>query len=250
MDRERIEKELSTLDGEYTFYYSDQENHPIAVSNRDESHRFLTASVIKVPLLFAWYVSEKEGFVSSDEICDPTSEPIVKGAGFYYLFHQKALPYHDLLLMMIATSDNYCTNLIINKLGFERINHTFSETFHFRDTHLGRKMMSKPDSARGYDNWTTTADMIHCYDLFQSFPAEAKKNISEFLSVCQADKLFTRNLKGDSVDFYHKSGGLHNVINEWGFTDRCQIFLLCNNYSDYQKVYDVFGNLGKWLLDS
>jgi hypothetical protein len=44
----------------------------------------------------------------------------VKGAGFSYLFRTRKLAYNDVLTMMIATSDNFCTNLIIQKLGWSQ----------------------------------------------------------------------------------------------------------------------------------
>ncbi|MHC1772705.1 MAG: serine hydrolase [Flexilinea sp.] len=249
MNKNEIQAVCETLNGgEYAFYFSDNKGTPVFFSNQTLSHRFLTASVIKVPILYVWTILETQGFVSSDEICDFADEPLVKGSGFSYLFRTRKLTYNDVLIMMIATSDNYCTNMVIGRLRMDTINRVFKDELKFSDTHIGRKMMHAPDPATGMDNWTTAADMIHCFDLYEAFSPKEKEFISQKLLACEAAKLFLRNVKGDTLDFYHKSGGLSNVINEWGFTLDKQIFLLTNNIPDYQKAYDAFGVLGKLML--
>ncbi len=249
MNKNEIQAVCETLnDGEYAFYFSDKKGTPVFLSNQSPFHRYLTASVIKVPILYVWTILERQGLVSSDEICDFGDEPFVKGAGFSYLFRTRRLAYNDVLTMMIATSDNFCTNMIISRLGMDPINRVFREELKFSDTHLGRKMMHAPDPAAGRDNWTTAEDMVRCFELFEAFSAEEKEFISQKLLVCEAAKLFLRNINGDTLDFYHKPGGLSNVINEWGFTSDKRIFLLTNNIPDYQKAYDAFGVLGKLLL--
>jgi beta-lactamase class A len=249
MDYQAIQSICNQLsDCEYVFYYSDSKISPVLLTNQPREHRFLTASVIKVPILYAWTLLERKGLVSSDAICDFADEPVVKGAGFSYLFRTRKLAYNDVLTMMIATSDNFCTNLIIQKLGMESINRIFKEDLQLKDTHLGRKMMNAPDRLHDRDNWTTAEDMIHYFDLFETFSKDEKEFISQKLLVCESSKLFLRNIPGDSLDFFHKSGGLSNVINEWGFTDDRKIFLLTNEMKDHKKVFECFGKLGEGLL--
>ena len=108
--------------------------------------------------------------------------------------------------------------------------------------------MDTPDRLNGKDNWTTAADMIRCFDLLEIFSANEIEFITQKLLVCESSKLFLRNIPGDSLDFFHKSGGLSNVINEWGFTSDRKIFLLTNQMKDHKKVFDCFGRLGEALL--
>ena len=248
MNSEAIATLLQGLTGEYSFYYAKDGENPISFSNQDAEHQFLTASVIKVPILLAWIMLERQGKVAADEICDVGMEPVVEGSGFFYLFRQKKVTWHDILLMMIGTSDNYCTNLIISHVGMETLNHVFTEDLSLIDTHLGRKMMSQPDKASNRDNWMVAADLVRCFEVIEDFNQQERKFSEEMLLACQSDNLFQRNLPGDSIDFYHKSGGLHNVINEWGYTKDRRIFLFCNNFTDYLAVLNVFGTLGLELL--
>jgi beta-lactamase class A len=247
MDKQAIEAVLHPLKAEYAFYFHRTGTEPVLVSNQPENHQFMTASVIKVPILLAWIALERQQLVSADAFCEAGDEPVVTGAGFFYLFRQKKLTWHDVLLLMIATSDNYCTNLVISHLGLERINRVFAD-LGFQDTHLGRKMMTRSDRASGKDNWIITADLIRCFDLIQNLPVTEKTFAEEMLLSCQADRLFLRNLPGDSVDFFHKSGGLDNVMNEWGYTADRRIFLMCNNFEDHLAVLNVFGTFGQELL--
>ncbi len=248
MDQDKINQVCTALNCEYTFYYESEGEEPVCLSNQPKNHHFLTASIIKVPILFAWVMLEREGKVSSDEICSLQEEPIVEGAGFSYLFRQKELPYADILTMMIAVSDNFCTNLIISKVGFELFNQTFQNKLGLEGTHLGRKMMDSAARREGRDNWITTADMIRCFSLIDSFSEAEQKFVKERLAVCGSTNLFMRNIKEDSLIFYHKSGGLSDVKNEWGFTDHVRLFLLTNHYENEISVCEAFGKLGRMLL--
>ncbi len=236
------------MNANYVFYHRRHEAGELLISNRSTDRRFLTASVIKVPLLLVWTVLESAGDISSDEICDLADEPIVRGAGFAHQMRCKRLPFADVLLMMIATSDNYCTNAVISKIGFDRINAVFKEELGLQDTRLGRKLMSKPDMPSGKDNWTTARDLIRCYDVIQDFSTEEKKFVLDRLRACEANDLFLRDIPEITKPFYHKTGGLTNVVNEWGFTETRDLFLIVNDFKNELIVRETFGKLGRAIL--
>ena len=103
---------------DYAVYYQPRGGQAVLRHNCD---RFLSASIIKVPILFAWAHLQRAGAVSLSETCDLDAEPPVEGAGLSWMLHQRTLPYHDVLLLMIALSDNLCTNLVIRRVGLERL---------------------------------------------------------------------------------------------------------------------------------
>lgn len=250
METDQINQLCNAFGGSWFFYAERSGEQPLMAANRTADCRFQTASVIKVPILLAWLEAERRGLVSSDELCDLEAEEKVEGSGFSYLMSARQLPFADVLMMMIATSDNTCTNAVISRLGFDFINTTFSDIFGLQGTHLGRKMMTRPQPEKGIDNWTTGADMIHCYQLFQQLTDAERNFAAERLKMCQASDLFLRDIRGDGVVFYHKTGGLRNVMNDWGYSDDCRLFLLTNDFTDYLKVYQAFGILGKTFLVS
>ena len=94
---------------------------------------------------------------------------------------KKKVTWHDILLMMIGTSDNYCTNLIISHVGMETLNQVFTEDLSLIDTHLGRKMMSRPDKASNRDNWMVAADLVRCFEVIEDFNQQERKFSEEML---------------------------------------------------------------------
>ena len=101
---------LPHLSCKYAFFVRYKGQLPVFDANSDS---FSAASLIKIPILLAWASLEQTGEISLDEICDLDAEPQVKGAGFSRSMRTRQISYHDVLLMMIATSDNLCTNLAI-----------------------------------------------------------------------------------------------------------------------------------------
>ena len=101
---------------EYAFYYSDRKSPPFFQAN---THLFRSASIIKVPILLAWLELEKTGHVDRYKMCQLDDEPQVRGAGFASQFSTRNLAFADVLLMMIATSDNLCTNLVFARSAWK-----------------------------------------------------------------------------------------------------------------------------------
>ena len=233
----------------YAFYYAPKGGAPVFHSNVDPHARFLSASIIKVPILLAWVHLERQGLASRAELCDLDAETQVKGAGFSWLLHGRHIPYADVLLMMIALSDNLCTNLVIRRVGLERLNQVFRDVLELRDTALERKLFDYEARARGLDNWVSTADLIRLYDLIDALEPGERAWVEQMLEVNQDDALLKRNVPRDTIVFRHKTGSIEGVLNDWGYTDQCKIFLLTNNVPDEQAVFPIFGNLGELMME-
>ncbi|MHB8114025.1 MAG: serine hydrolase, partial [Bellilinea sp.] len=137
---------------QYAFYFKRPGQPAVLESNCD---RFPSASIIKIPLLLTWVHLERQGQLDRGEICNLDAEPQVRGAGFAYQMATRKLPYHDVLLMMMALSDNLCTNLVIRRIGLERVQQAFREALGLRGTELQRKLMDFKARDRGLDNWVS-----------------------------------------------------------------------------------------------
>lgn len=233
----------------YAFYYAPKGGAPVFHSNVDPHARFLSASIIKVPILLAWVHLERQGLASRAELCDLDAETQVKGAGFSWLLHGRHIPYADVLLMMIALSDNLCTNLVIRRVGLERLNQVFRDVLELRDTALERKLFDYEARARGLDNWVSAADLIRLYDLIDALEPGERAWVEQMLEVNQDDALLKRNVPRDTIVFRHKTGSIEGVLNDWGYTDQCKIFLLTNNVPDEQAVFPIFGSLGELMME-
>lgn len=244
----RLAQTLGQLDGDYAFYFRD-DTREIQLSNTAPDFRFRTASIIKVPILCAWALLESRGEVNADKLCDLSNEPLVEGAGFVWRLREKKLPFSDVLLHMMATSDNYCTNAVIEHLTFEQLNRVFRDDFQLTDTHLGRKMMNPADAASGRDNWTTATDMVAWFEMIDNLPAPARTFVCERMAACVDENLLLRDFADEPDGYFHKTGGLSNVMNDWGFGHGKQFFLVTNNVRDRVATRRIFGEVGKLVVE-
>jgi beta-lactamase class A len=81
-----------------------------------------TASTIKLPIMIEVFSETAEGKVSLTEPIkiDPTEK--VSGSGILQDLTVDALPLRDLVMLMIALSDNTATNLVLNRIGGNAVN--------------------------------------------------------------------------------------------------------------------------------
>ncbi len=235
---------LDSLGCDYAFYYAAPGQDALLIKNCD---RFLSASIIKVPILLAWFYLEQKGQVNRAEYCNLDSEPQVQGAGFSWLLRGRMLPYQDILLMMIALSDNLCTNLVIERIGLNRLASVIQNDLGLSGTELQRKLMDYEARQRGLDNWITPGDCVRLYDLIENLPAADRQLAEEMLSVNQDDLLLRRNIPRDTIDFYHKTGSISQVLHDWGYTRKARLFLLTQNVKSEPAAFEVFGRLGEWM---
>ena len=210
--------------------------------------RFSSASIIKVPLLLAWAHLERAGEVDRSELCCLDDEPEVHGAGFSWLLRARQLPYQDVLLMMIALSDNLCTNLVIRKIGIERVNQVFRDALGLKGTEFQRKLMDYEARERGLDNWITARDCIRFYDLIAELTPDEKAWIEPMLRVA-GDHLLMRDIPFDTITFYHKIGSIPGVLHDWGYTKDRQLFLLTNEVKDEAEMIRIFGEVGRAAVE-
>jgi beta-lactamase class A len=232
------------LSFDYALYYRGRGQPSVLLKTCD---LFLSASIIKIPVLFAWVQLERDGAVSSDETCDLDTESQVQGAGFSWLLRQRSAPYRDILLWMMTVSDNLCANLVIRRIGIERLNEVFRELglLHAR---VERRLMDYEARARGLENRVSPADCIRLYELRDALPAEQRAWIEPMLLWNTDSGLWLRSVPRDTVDFYHKTGSMTGVLHDWGYTRDADLFLLTENVRDESEVYRLLDKLGPALL--
>ena len=120
-----------------------------------------SASVIK--LLIAWeaFRQAEAGLLGLEEAVTVRPEAVVGGTGVLgTLTPGIRLSWRDLVALMLVVSDNTATNLTIDRLGFEAINHT-ARSLGLTQTVLERKMMDFAARAAGKENYMSAADAAH-----------------------------------------------------------------------------------------
>ncbi len=240
-----IRETLAGLTCDYALYYRPRGGEPLLLKNCD---LFPAASIIKVPILFAWAYLERLGRVNRAEMCELDLEPQVQGAGLSWLLRTRRLPFHDVLLLMIALSDNLCTNLVIRRIGIERLNEIFRGPLGLKDTRVERKLMDYAARAAGKENWISARDCVHLFALRDALDATERAWVEPMLLACDDLGLWLRNIPRDTVAFYHKTGSIEGVLHDWGYTADADLFLLTQRVTDESAVYRALDRLGPALL--
>ncbi len=246
MNLSELLRQLSAAKCDYALYFQRQSAPAIFHAT---AARFRSASIIKIPILLAWAHLERLGEVSREELCDLDAEEQVQGAGFSWLLKGRHIPFHDALLMMIATSDNLCTNLVIRRIGLERLQAIFQSQFQLTHTRLERRLMDYAARRQGLDNWVGAEDGRRLFDLVFALPPHQRQWVDEMLLANQDSALLKRNILRDSLDFYHKTGSMGGVLHDWGYTASARIFLFTDGVQDERALLPLFGAFGEWLVD-
>ena len=93
-------------------------------------------SVIKIPVMVLAYRDAEAGRLDLDERYRIRPEDLRRGSGLLQTFAPELEPtYRDLVTQMIITSDNTATDIMIARLGQERVNEMLSE-FGYEQTRL------------------------------------------------------------------------------------------------------------------
>ncbi len=237
---------LSAACGQYAFYFQHGDQAPVFTANAE---RFSSASMIKLPILLACAALERADQLDLGADCDLDGVPQVRGAGFARSLRARRLPLHDVLLMMISTSDNLCTNLVIQAVGMPRLNQIFTQELGLTSgSQLQRHLMDFEARCQGLDNWIAAQDCVRMFTLFSALPASQRAWVDPMLLACQDQSLLLRDLPRDALHFYHKTGSISGVLHDWGYTRDCRIFLLTNQVRDEAAVNQAFGQAGRLLL--
>ena len=124
-----------------------------------ENERVWSASTIKIPVLVEAVRRLGEGTVSLDVEVALNDDDRTPGSGVLrYMHGGMPLTYKDLMVLMILTSDNLATNMLIDFLTPAKITATM-RGFGYTGTEVQRKLYDYEGMAKGLDNWIAAADI-------------------------------------------------------------------------------------------
>jgi beta-lactamase class A len=81
-----------------------------------------TASVAKVLVLSALARALEDGSVRPDEVLSRSVTPRVADSGLWHLMDADALPVGDVAVLVGSVSDNWATNVLVERLGLASVN--------------------------------------------------------------------------------------------------------------------------------
>jgi beta-lactamase class A len=174
---------------------------------------FPQASSIKIPVLIELYRQSQTGTVKLDERVEIQQALRAGGSGVLQHFGDggSALTLRDLAVLMIVLSDNTATNILIDRVGMDKVNGMLQH-HGLRKTRLQRRMLDAEAQRAGRENLSTPLEMVWLLGLLHQGKLLNQQNtaaVIEILSYSKSTPL-RRGLPGN-VRLANKPGGLGGV---------------------------------------
>ena len=231
--------------------------------SRNSELEMKSASTIKVLILLACLDACRAGhgeIIHLDEIIHVSSSDRVPYS-LVTLLSAEQWFLGDLVKLMIVTSDNTATNLVIKCVGFPAINRV-AQKMGMKQTHLCRFMMDAEAAARGEENITSLSDQCKLYEqLWRTSRAEAEDKADQKLAVRALDilqkvadsSMLLRFFTEDECLLSHKTGGLPDVHHDAGiFHADCgdYFFGVFTSGMPEPESKELIGRLSRAVYDS
>lgn len=204
----------------------------------NENKIFQSASVIKIPIMVEALRQIEEGKYSLDKKITIDNKDKVD---FSIITELDVEEYSilDLITLMIITSDNTATNVLIDIVGYDNINNLMAN-LGLKDSKLSRKMMDFQGIKEGRKNLTTTADMANILEALYNTTFLNSQHSKLALNIMKRQThrdLIPRHLDEDIV-IAHKTGSLDGLNHDIG--------IVFSKKTDY--IIGVFTEKGKTNL--
>ena len=129
------------------------------VWSRGEDVPVVAASVIKIPVMIEAFAQRERGELDFDEIHVLRDEERLPSCGTLKAMHTGIeMTLEDLIKLMIIVSDNTATNIMIRRVGMDRVNATL-RGLGCEKTTLNRLLFDSEASKRGVKNFITAGEM-------------------------------------------------------------------------------------------
>lgn len=187
-----------------------------------------TASLIKFPVMIATYEAIEAGKVSLDDMIEVKQDDMVPGSGLLTTHFSPGLKLslRDAIRLMISTSDNTATNLVVDQIGIETTRRSMA-ALGCPETQLHSKVFRRDTSidlerSKLYGLGSTTAnDMLKLVEKLYKYELvseKASKEMLEHLYACE-DTLKVPRLLPKGTKVAHKTGSVNESRTDAGFID-------------------------------
>jgi beta-lactamase class A len=181
--------------------------------------RFRAASTVKIPIMAEFYRQVDAGLLWLDDRYRLRDEDRTPGSGvLQYLQTGTELTLEDVCTLMIAISDNTATNVLLDRVGMERVTATMAE-LGMTDSTLGRRMLGRLPEAHEGENWATARDYATALAAITAGTAASAESCARMVMMLErqtASRRVTRHVPA-GVRWGSKTGSLPGVVNDVGF---------------------------------
>lgn len=218
--------------------------------------RFRAASTIKVPIMIEAYREIDQGILDLEERSRLRDEDRIPGSGVLSHMHAGLeLTLADLLLLMIAVSDNTATNLLLDRLGLEAVNATM-QSLGMTNSLLGRRILGHLPKPGDPENWATPRDFARAVNAIVTNDAATPESCEQILTTLEQQGEIRRVSRfvsaGPGARWGSKPGDLPGVINDVGYVSSdlgtLSIAVFCENLPDLDSAERAIGLIARAAL--
>ncbi|MCL6480444.1 MAG: class A beta-lactamase-related serine hydrolase [Firmicutes bacterium] len=209
--QQKLERLAADFDGVLGVAVKDLRGGQTFLVNADTV--FPQASSIKIPILIELYRQAQQGRIRLSERIELRRNQTTGGSGVLQRFGDgtSMLALRDLAMLMIVLSDNTATNILIDRLGMDRVNALLRDSG-LAATRLQRRMMDADAGRASRENLSTPREMIDLLERLyrgQLLDAEHTAQVMELLSYPKPSPL--RTGLPAQVPLANKPGGIPGV---------------------------------------
>lgn len=213
---------------------------------------FPAASLIKVPVLVATFYKIREGKLSLDEVLTVSRRNRVGGSGSLKWRNDGArLTVRDILVLMIAESDNTATKMILDRLGLGYVQQQFPR-MGLLYTGIYEEGMSIKGGRVMHENYTTAREMTMLLEKIYKGEAVDKESSALMLQILKHPKpkasRLAKGLPGD-WEIAHKTGLLRQACHDTALfltpDGAYAMTVLTGQNRSYTTAKDFITKLGK-----
>ena len=139
---------------------------------RLEHAAFPTASAIKLAIVYELFTQAEEKTINLDETMKLDRRQAVGGTGVLVEMGTPTLSIRDYAVLMVTLSDNTATNVLIDRLGMDKIAARM-QALGLNGTKLRRHMMDTAAARRGDENVSTPDELARLLTLMNERMPEA-----------------------------------------------------------------------------
>lgn len=256
MMKDKIVSKLKQIQGDVSFYYKNLKTNDTIKYNENKIMR--AASTIKLTILVEAFRQIKEGKIKKEELFITCEKDKVPSCGaLNYMRENLKVTLEDLYVLMIILSDNYATNILIDKLGIDNINNTIKE-IGLKNTILNRKMFDKEKAILGLENYISAEDIGNLLEQMYNNKLIDEESSKDMMNILKNQRLnskipfFLHNVN-PKIEIAHKTGEDTNITHDVGIVFANEPFIICfcgNNVNvpEYERLmqditFEIYKNV-------
>ncbi len=226
MDRSII-ADFDALGGKVGFFFKDLETGEEFALNPEMP--LMAASVIKLPVMAEAFRQMEAGLVRADERFIIRDADKLPSCGALNELHDGAeVTFMDMVRLMIVFSDNTATNMVIKRIGIDRVNRFIADA-DLAGTRLNRLLFDSEASARHLENTISAGGMGKLLEAIYRGEVVSKAASANMLEI-----LFDQKLNGKlplslprEVDVAHKTGEDDGITHDVGIVMGAHPYVIC-----------------------